>query len=217
MTCCCCNRGDVQLKMRVAKNSYYQNEMIAIELDGRNDSDVQVDAVNVKLICLIRLISSVGHHHFKHNILEQVSLPAIPAHSADAKRSCQLRAQNATLPMMNTPCFEISYQLFAEYDIPWAPDLEILTPLNVCNCPAPPPPIHPAEVAAMNAPLTFAYSTGIAQLAVNGGAEEAKEEVEISVEPQQNVPPGVPPPAYTPGYSVPMNWNPRVFNDQVQL
>jgi len=130
-TLCCIPRGPVRCECWMNKNSYVAGETAQIHVQVDNDSAVNVTSFNSKLIREITLFSH-GHVKTLRDVICMQQYPGTPAHSK--------KATDIPLPLLgkkghciqastNSKLIQCKYLVMVEMSVPWAPDLEIYSPV----------------------------------------------------------------------------------------
>jgi len=152
MVCCCINKGSANMTVHFDKNCYVPGEQARIICEAKNDSSVDFKAIKVKVKRQLTLRSSSGHSVSRVLELVKEKFEGVKAGedaSGDKARSVPVmlmdqKGMGAFVPETHGRLIECKYWVEVEYDIPYAPDIEIRLPLTIY---APQPPVDWAFAA----------------------------------------------------------------------
>jgi len=138
-TCCCVPRGPVKCECWMNKNAYSSGEVAQVSVKVENESAVEVRHFNSKLIREITL-----HAHGVTNVIRDIicmeKYPGTPPHSVkstDIPLRLNGKRGKGIQPSTNSRLVKCQYFMMIELDVPWAPDLEIYSPVVIYA------PLHP--------------------------------------------------------------------------
>jgi len=132
-TCCCIPRGPVRVEAWVDKNAYMSGEVSQVHVKVNNDSAVDVNHFNSKLLREITL-EAHGHHQVFRDIVNISKNPGTPMHTSKASDINLPLTSKKGHPLQATTSSRLvkcRYDLMIEMDIPWAPDIELYTPVTI--------------------------------------------------------------------------------------
>jgi len=133
-TLCCIPRGPVKCEAFMNKNCYMAGETAQIHVKVENNSTVEVNHFNSKLIRHITLLDKHGHTREISDVVAMQKYPGTAPHSNKAQDiPLPLFGRHSRLiqPSTNSRVIKCKYYVMIELDIPWAPDLEIQVPVII--------------------------------------------------------------------------------------
>eukprot|EP01102_Stenamoeba_stenopodia_P005146 TRINITY_DN15657_c0_g1_i1.p1 TRINITY_DN15657_c0_g1~~TRINITY_DN15657_c0_g1_i1.p1 ORF type:complete len:418 (+),score=83.57 TRINITY_DN15657_c0_g1_i1:88-1254(+) len=133
-TLCCIPRGPVSVEAWVDKNSYVSGETAQIHVKVQNNSTVPVNHFNSKLIREIIVHNNRGHRKHIHKIMSEARYEGCPPgenRSRDVPLILRNKHNNYLRPTTKSNLIECRYHILIEMDIPWAPDIEIPSPVTI--------------------------------------------------------------------------------------
>jgi len=133
-TCCCVPRGPVRCECWMDKNAYMSGEQAQLHVKVDNNSEVNVDHFNSKLIREIQLSDGFGHTRTLRDIITMRKYDGTPAHTnraADIPLPLIGKKAKPIKPSTASRLVSCRYDMMVEMDIPWAPDLEIYSPVTI--------------------------------------------------------------------------------------
>jgi len=146
MVCCCIDKGSATMTVYFDKNCYVPGEMCRIICEAKNDSEVDFEAIKVKVKRQLTLRGTGGHQY--NNVTELVrekfeGVKAKTDATGAAARNVPVtlvdqKGLGAFVPETRGHLIECKYWAEVEFDIPYAPDIEIRLPLTI-YAPQPPP------------------------------------------------------------------------------
>jgi len=197
-TCCCIPRGPVKVEAYMDKNAYMSGETSQIHVKVDNNSAVNVDHFNTKLIREI-ILEAHGHHTTFRDVVNISKYPGTPMHTnkaSDIPIALMSRKGHILQPSTSSRLVKCRYDIMIEMDIPWAPDIEIYAPTTIY---APQnqaylqwkPPTWISEVQIQPVCSQLAVSNDIA-LKMNTNASHVPTNVQLSFNPYAMMPTGPP-------------------------
>jgi len=133
-TCCCVPRGPVRCECWMDKNAYVSGENAQLHVKVDNNSAVEVTHFNSKLIREITISDGHGHTRTLRDIITMRKYDGTPAHtnkSADIPLPLIGKKAKPIKPTTASRLVSCNYNMMVEMDIPWAPDLEIYSPVII--------------------------------------------------------------------------------------
>jgi len=137
MTCCCFPRGPVRCECWMDKNAYMSGETSQIHVAVQNDSAVNVNHFNTKLIREITLHDGKGSTDVRRDIIAMNKYDGTLAHTSknsDIPIQLMCKKSKPLKPSSASKMVQCKYTIMIEMDIPWAPDLEIFSDVTIYAC-----------------------------------------------------------------------------------
>ncbi|XP_065193335.1 arrestin domain-containing protein A-like [Sycon ciliatum] len=139
-TCLCIPRGDVHVVAHMDKNTYTAGETAQIHVEVRNDSAVDIDNFAVKLMRVVKLKGRDDDRDHSDTTTCLVDTVCVEKYagcaSGDSKSSdipLPLKTKVEDLqPATNGQIVKCNYHIDIEMQVPWAPDIEIHAPIQLC-------------------------------------------------------------------------------------
>lgn len=133
-TLCCIPRGPARCTAYMNKNAFCAGETAYVHVLVENGSTVKISHFNTKLIRNITLKD--GHGNVKHirDIICQEKYEGTDAQSnkeSDIPLPLVHKSGHYIQPSTSSKYVKCEYQVMIEMDIPWAPDLEIYSPITL--------------------------------------------------------------------------------------
>jgi len=132
-TLCCIPRGPVRCECWLDKNAYMAGETSQVHVNVDNDSAVDVTHFTTKLIRVIEL-EAHGHTQKFRDIICQQKYPGTPMHTkraADVPLLLMGKRGKFVKSSTSSRLVNCKYDIMIEMDIPWAPDVEIYSPVKI--------------------------------------------------------------------------------------
>jgi hypothetical protein len=146
MVCCCIDKGSATMTVYFDKNCYIPGERCSIICEAKNDSSVDFNAIKVKIKRQLTLRGDGGRQY--NSVTELVrekfdGVKAMTDATGAAARNVPVtlvdqKGLGAFVPETSGSLIQCKYWAEVEFDIPYAPDIEIRLPLTI-YAPQPPP------------------------------------------------------------------------------
>jgi len=133
-TCCCVPRGPVRCECWMDKNAYMSGETAQMHVKVDNNSEVNVNHFNSKLIREIDIADGHGHTKTIRDVISMRKYDGTPPHTnraADIPLPLMGKKGKPIKPATSSRLIKCHYIIMVEMDIPWAPDLEIYSPVTI--------------------------------------------------------------------------------------
>jgi len=133
-TCCCVPRGPVRCECWMDKNAYMSGETAQLHVQVQNNSEVNVTHFTSKLLREINLSDGHGNTRTLRDVIVMRKYDGTVAHTnrnADIPLQLIGKKSKPIKPTSGSRMVNCSYSMMVEMDIPWAPDLEIYSPVTI--------------------------------------------------------------------------------------
>eukprot|EP01114_Cavostelium_apophysatum_P007304 TRINITY_DN1936_c0_g1_i1.p1 TRINITY_DN1936_c0_g1~~TRINITY_DN1936_c0_g1_i1.p1 ORF type:complete len:320 (+),score=75.70 TRINITY_DN1936_c0_g1_i1:210-1169(+) len=132
-TLCCIPRGPASCECYLDKNAYMSGETAQIHVKVQNNSAVDITNFKTKLIRELTLTAH-GHKQTWRDVITQAVYPGTPKHTnkeTDVPLPLISKKHHSIAPFTNSGLVKCNYIIMIEMAIPWAPDLEIFSPVPI--------------------------------------------------------------------------------------
>lgn len=133
-TLCCIPRGPVSVEAWVDKSCYVSGETAQIHVSVQNNSTVPVNHFNSKLIREMTINNGRGRTKRLCKVMSEARYEGCPPGESRSRAVPLLlksKRNNYLKPSTKSGLVECKYHVLIEMDIPWAPDIEIPSPVTL--------------------------------------------------------------------------------------